>query len=243
MTKQQDKDVSLVEKTQQRIIEYISNNKFDYNTVLPKEDEMAKILGVSRVVIREAYSGLRTLGFLVTKKKKGTIFVQPKVFSVLKMIIMSGILDQDTMRDLYEFRLMLEVGMADYVVANLTPKYLAQLEDIVNREDNTDNPEELVELDIEFHSVLYQISGNKNLLYLQTMLRELFRLYTRNFKNGKRYDILSHHALYDILIKRDAGMFRSAMRIHLENQYANQESNLSHIGSRGFDTNIPLNIN
>lgn len=230
--KAQEKDLTLVEVTQQRIIEYISSNNLEYGTVLPKEDEMATILGVSRVVIREAYSGLRTLGFLVTKKKKGTVFVPPKVFSILKIIIMSGMLDQDTMKDLYEFRLMLEIGMADYVVSNVTDEYLNKLEDIVSREEETDNHDELRELDIEFHSVLYQMSGNKNLQYLQTMLRELFKLYTRTFKKGKRYDILTHHALLDILKKKDAGLFRSAMRIHLENQFANQEINLKKITNK-----------
>lgn len=236
-----DKDTTLVEATQQRIIEYISTNQLDYGTILPKEDEMASILGVSRVVIREAYSGLRTLGFLVTKKKKGTVFVPPKVFSILKMIIMSGFLDSDTMKDLYEFRLMLEIGMADYVVANCTPEYIAKLESIVDQEDNTDDHEELIDLDIQFHSVLYEMSGNKNLQYLQTMLRELFKLYARNFKNGKRYDMLTHRALLDILKIRDAGLFRSSMRIHLENQFANQKQNLSKIQQKSVsnDSNKP----
>lgn len=230
-TKQPEKDLTLVESAQQGIIEYISSNCLSYGAVLPKEEDMAEILGVSRVVIREAYSGLRTLGFLSTKKKKGTTFVKPKVFSVLKMIIMSGILDNDAIRDLYEFRLMLEIGMADYVVANYKQEYIDELEKIVDREDYATDLDELRDLDIRFHSILYQMSGNKNLQYLQTMLRELFKLYARNFKNGKRYDMLTHRTLLDILKKRDAALFRSAMRIHLENQFANQERNLQNIAN------------
>lgn len=226
---QPDKDLTLVECAQQRILEYISKNSLSYGDLLPKEEDMAEIVGVSRVVIREAYSGLRTLGFLSTKKKKGTMFVKPKIFSVLKMVIMSGFLDIDAMRDLYEFRLMLEIGMADYVVANYKQEYIDMLENLVDREDSTSDVDELRDIDIEFHSILYKMSGNKNLQSLQTMLRDLFKLYARNFKNGKRYDMLTHRTLLDILKKRDAALFRSAMRIHLENQFANQEKNLHNI--------------
>ena len=226
---QTDKDLTLVECAQQRILEYISSQHLAYGDVLPKEEEMAEIIGVSRVVIREAYSGLRTLGFLATKKKKGTMFIKPKVFSVLNIIIMSGFLDSETMRDLYEFRLMLEIGMADYVVANYNQEYIDQLETLVDREDSTSDVDELRDLDLEFHSLLYKMSGNKNLQSLQNMLRELFKLYARNFKNGKRYDMLTHRTLLDILKKRDAALFRSAMRIHLENQFANQEKNILNI--------------
>ena len=228
---QNDKDLTLVESAQQSIIDYISTHHLSYGDVLPKEEEMAEILGVSRVVIREAYSGLRAIGFLTTKKKKGTMFVPPKVFSVLKMIIMSGFLDAEAMRDLYEFRLMLEIGMADYVVANYKQEYIDLLENLVDREDYTTDLDELRDIDIEFHSILYKMSGNKNLQYLQTMLRDLFKLYARNFKNGKRYDMLTHRTLLDILKKRDAALFRSAMRIHLENQFANQEKNLQSIAN------------
>ena len=129
--KKENQEVSLVEQTQHRILEYIAENKYQFNSVLPKENEMADILGVSRVVIREAYSGLRTLGFLETKRKKGTIFVAPKVFGILKYVVMSGFLDDQSVEDLYELRIMLEIGMADYVVSNRTDDKIVLLQEIV----------------------------------------------------------------------------------------------------------------
>ena len=45
-------DVSLVEQTQRDILEYISKN--NSNAQLPKEQEFVGLLGVSRVVVREA---------------------------------------------------------------------------------------------------------------------------------------------------------------------------------------------
>lgn len=61
-------DVSLVEQTQRDILEYISKN--NSNAQLPKEQEFVGLLGVSRVVVREALSRLRALGIIETKRKK-----------------------------------------------------------------------------------------------------------------------------------------------------------------------------
>lgn len=54
-------DLSLVEYTQSEILKYISNNNCK---LLPKEQELTELLGVSRVVVREALSRLRVLGFI-----------------------------------------------------------------------------------------------------------------------------------------------------------------------------------
>ena len=108
-------DLTLVEQTQRDILKYISENK---DSKLPKENELSELLGVSRVVIREALSRLRAVGIIETKRKKGSTVVVPEVFGVLKSIVSSGLLDKQTLRDLYELRLMLEIGMSDFIFAS-----------------------------------------------------------------------------------------------------------------------------
>ena len=128
-------DHSLVEITQKKILEYITDQGYKMDSQLPKETELAEIIGVSRVVIREALSRLRAIGVLETKRKKGTVLVSPKIFGVLKVIIASGLLDNDTQRDLYELRLMLEIGMADFVTSKCTDNDIQNLLEIVRKEE------------------------------------------------------------------------------------------------------------
>lgn len=225
--KKGNQELSLVEQTQHRILEYISEQKYEFNSVLPKENEMADILGVSRVVIREAYSGLRTLGFLETKRKKGTIFVAPKVFGILKYIVMSGFLDDQSVEDLYELRIMLEIGMADYVVANRTESKIALLQEIVGQEEQSTDPHLLKQLDIRFHTILYEMSGNRSLQYFQHLLSKLFALYTPRPADWKNHEMMTHRTLVEILKMGRPDLFRSAMRIHLQYQILNQERNLA----------------
>lgn len=218
---------SQIENIQEKILDYIREKGYGYNSVLPKEDEMARELGVSRVVVREAYSGLRSLGFIETKRKKGTIFIQPKVFGVLRYIIQSGLLDRESIKDLYELRLMLEVGMADLVVANRSEGKIAELELLVEKEEGCEDPAELKEIDIRIHTTLYSMTGNRSLEYFQHLLHQLFALYTPKPSGWLKNEMMTHRTLITILKKGDTELFRSAMRIHLENQYAKKDKNLS----------------
>lgn len=220
------KDHTLVEQTQEKILEYIQRQGFEYGTVLPKENELAEILGVSRVVIREANSGLRALGFLETKRKRGTIFVAPKFFNLFKLILMSGFVDSKSLQDMYEMRLMLEIGMADLVVRNFTDENINQLQKIADAENEASDSEELRQLDIKFHTILYDITGNLSLRYFQKLLATLFSLYTPRSADWKRKSMMNHDTLIEILKSKDVELFRSAMRIHLEYQFRNKDKNL-----------------
>lgn len=218
---------SQIEEVQDRILKYIRDNGYEYNTVLPKEDEMAQELGVSRVVMREAYSGLRTLGFIETKRKKGTIFIQPKVFGMLKYVIMSGLLDKESIKDLYELRLMLEIGMADLVVANRDEANIKELMEIVAEEEKCTDPQLLRDYDVQFHTILYKMTGNKSLEYFQKLLHQLFQLYTPKPADWLKNEMITHRTLVALLQRGDTELFRSAMRTHLEIQFTNKERNLS----------------
>lgn len=217
------KEYSLVELTQQRVLEYISSNNYEPNSLLPKENELAEILGVSRVVVREALSSLRALGFIETKRKKGTVLVAPQVFGGMKTIIKSGILTKDAIKDLYELRLMLEIGMADFLFKNITKPDLKKLEDIINKEDETMDVIKLRSLDIQFHTTLYKITNNKSLSDFQHLLGKLFTLYAPRTENWKSQEVITHRGLLKILKSGNPDSFRLAMRMHLSNQFDNQE--------------------
>ena len=94
---------TLVEQTQKKILSYISTHPDTKQ--LPKENEFADILGVSRGVLRESLSQLRALGIIETKRKKGTVVVSPNVFGVLKPLMGTGLLDKKSLKaELYDCR-------------------------------------------------------------------------------------------------------------------------------------------
>ena len=236
---------SLVEQAQRDILQYITDNSGSKE--LPKENDLAEILGVSRVVVREALSRLRVLGFIETRRKKGSTIVSPKVFGAMNTIVSSGLVDRDTLRDLYQLRLMVEEGMAEFVFSNKTDKQLAELEKIVEKEDyykqkeaqaQTDEEREqatkkLIEIDVRFHAKLYEMTGNKSLQDFQHILRHLFTVYyhkvERDF-HDRTY--ISHIDLYNVLRSGTSDAFRMAMHLHLMPQFVNMGSVLDKTGKK-----------
>ena len=230
-------DVTLVEQTQRDILKYISQN--GNSSRLPKEQEFVELLGVSRVVVREALSRLRAVGIIETKRKKGTVVVVPEVFGVLKSIVASGLLDKDTLRDLYQLRLMLEIGMADFIYMNRTDAQMEELDRIVAEEVSLSNEmataddmdqryaiaKQLTDVDVRFHSKLFEMTGNKSLIDFQYILRHLFTLYYPKIRTDYHSrTLVSHVSLYNILRTSTPDAFRMGMRLHLKTQFDNMES-------------------
>ncbi|SKA44526.1 DNA-binding transcriptional regulator, FadR family [Chitinophaga eiseniae] len=215
------KELTLAEQIERKILKYISEKGYQLGDALPKENELAEILGVSRVVLREALSRLRILGFIETKRKRGTVLTSPNIFYGFKTILSSGTLDKDSLKDLYEVRLMLEIGMADFLFLHKEERYLNDLQRIIEEENMTADSEQLTKLDIRFHSTLYKMSGNKSLYAFQNLLNTLFATYAPRRKDWKVKQIISHESLLEILKCGTADAFRTAMRLHLNTRFEN----------------------
>ena len=236
---------NLVEQTQRDILNYISSHP-DCKQ-LPKEQQFVEILGVSRVVVREALSRLRALGIIETRKKKGTELVTPDVFSVIKTIIGSGLLDKESLRDLYQLRLMLEIGAADFIFQGKTQKQMEEMDGIIAREvalekqmneavndmQRYEVAKQLTEVDILFHSKLFEMTGNKSLMDFQYILRHLFTLYFPKIKTDyHQRNVVSHVGLFNLLRTGTPDAFRMAMRLHLSTQFENMELILDHTSNK-----------
>lgn len=70
---------SLVTET---VARYITTNKLTHGDRLPSESEMAKLLGVSRNTIREAYISLEQEGTILRKHGIGTIVIRTSLTNV-----------------------------------------------------------------------------------------------------------------------------------------------------------------
>jgi GntR family transcriptional regulator, transcriptional repressor for pyruvate dehydrogenase complex len=214
---------SLVDKVEMNLIDFFIKKELTPGDVIPKELELAQAMGVSRTVIRESLNRLKTMGLIESIKHKGTLIKSPDLPGILQKSMIPNILNTQSLKDAFELRLVLEVGMADLVVKRATEKDIEELSEIVKNEISPSNKILFdVDYEIKFHGKLYEMTGNDTLKGFQTLLLPVFNyVYSSGLINKpiavKKY--VSHKGLVDILKERDAGMFRKAMRRHLENHF------------------------
>lgn len=215
---------SLVDKVEDSLIELLRQQKLRVGDSIPKEIDLAHTLGVSRTVIREALLRLRMMGLIESKKKKGAVITSPDLFGIMSKSINPHVLDQDTLKDMFEIRLVLEIGMADFLFQRITKKDIGELKEIVSNEPPiTDYHLFNIGHEIAFHGKLYEITGNETLKKFQKLLLPIFD-YVHNSGLLKKHlqprKFVSHKGLVDILENGSPELFRNGMRNHLENHFA-----------------------
>ncbi len=215
---------SLVDKVENNLVELLQQRKLKVGDSIPKELELAENLGVSRTVIREALLRLRLMGLIESKKKKGAVITSPDLFGILGKSMNPHILDQETLKEIFEIRLVLEIGMADFIFQRITKENIAELKQIVSNEPPVAQHHLFnIEHEIAFHGKLYEITGNETLKKFQAMLLPVFDYVHKSGllkKQTKLKTFVSHKDLITIIEKGTPEEFRNGMRSHLENHFA-----------------------
>lgn len=212
------KNLTTVDRVEISLRNFFSHENLRPGDTIPKEVELAKAMGVSRTAIREALTRLKLLGIIDSKKNRGIYLTRPDVLSNVKRVLDPRLLDGTTMKEIFEMRLVIEIGLADILFIKKTKEKLGQLEEIVDREEATKNKVERMRIDVEFHSMLYQMTENKTILKFQNMLIPVFDyvnngLHVRSQVRTRNY--ASHRVLLDILKKGTPEEFRNKMKSHL----------------------------
>jgi GntR family transcriptional repressor for pyruvate dehydrogenase complex len=215
---------SLVDKVESKLVELLQQQKLKVGDIIPKEIDLAETLGVSRTVIREALLRLRVMGLIESKKKKGSMITSPDIFGILGKSMNPYILDTVTLKNVFEIRLILEIGMADFIFHRITKENIKELREIVKNEPPSAQYHLFnIEHEINFHGRLYEITGNETLKKFQKMLLPVFD-YVQNSGLLKKQPLLkefiSHNELIDVLENGNPEKFRIAMRNHLENHFS-----------------------
>ena len=215
---------SLVERVEKKLIQLFIDQNFKAGDSIPKELELSKALGVSRTVIREALLRLKMMGLIDSKKKRGAVLTSPDLASILEKSMNPQILDEVTLKEIFEMRLALEIGMADFIIERVTPADIAALKEIVSTEPpETRHEIFMIEQEIRFHGKLYEITGNETLKKFQQLLLPVFDYVHKSGllkKDVPQKQYVSHKGLVELIEKGSAEKLRNGMRNHLENHFS-----------------------
>lgn len=198
-----------------KLREYLKNKPFLPGDALPTEAELAEALGVSRNVLREALSRLRMLGMIESKKKRGMVLTKPDILGAFEKVLDPLIIDKDTLQDIFELRLVLEMGLADLLFLRKKQKDVEELEAIAKAEKYDSGKQFRIKSEIEFHGKLYEMTGNNTLKRFQSMLLPIFG-YVITLEKKKISGKVNHLDLVQILKKGTKEDFKQGMYEHLK---------------------------
>ncbi|UYO94425.1 FadR/GntR family transcriptional regulator [Pollutimonas sp. M17] len=193
---------------------------------LPSEHDMVASYGVSRTVVREAVSSLKSAGLASARQGVGVFVLDAS--STAPFRIDPG--ELDTVKEvisLLELRTSLESEAAALAAERRSPAQLARLRQALEQMGRVvDTQEDGVDADFSFHQEIAQATNNRYFIELFAYLgmmaipRSRIGMYKSDSaaRNAylKKVD-LEHQAIFQAIADKDAEGARSAMHRHLSN--------------------------
>lgn len=195
------------------------------NDRLPSERELAEMLGVSRLPLREALKSLQSTNVLDVRPGEG-YFVRG-IETVRLLEFFEGKLnhEKDMLNDLKEARIIIELGAIDLACERRTEadiKRMRNSNEKMKKAVNEDS-EDVIKYSMEFHNHIFEASRNGFLISIMACMNNA--LYEGRFKSlktiNKRYLLAyeEHNEMLEAIAVRDAERAKSLMRHHLQSSY------------------------
>ncbi len=217
----------LYEEIVNQIQDLIINEDLRLGDKLPPESELIGKFGVSKSVVREAIRALEERGLVTVKHGRGVYVSQPSSASVSESLSRLLRASKGSLLALHEVREMLEIGIAGLAAERATEAEIELMEDALQREAQIiDSPDDLVELDLQFHELLARATHNDVVPILLNPLTDLLRDSRHAIMESKETAVgpvlsgtirlLDHRQILAAVESRHTGQAREAMDRHLQ---------------------------
>ena len=203
-----------------KIKDLIMSGEFAADSKLPKEQELAQRLGLSRNSLREAVRALTLIGVLEPRVGDGTYVtsLEPELL-LTGMGFISDLLTGPTLLELHQVRRILEPVATGMATTRLTETDFEALEACLTQMDVAETTQAFIATDEEFHRIIVNASGNSTLASLiqnlsgGTLRARLWRSVTERgaIESTKK----RHWDIYEALRAGDAERASAADLIHL----------------------------
>ncbi|HEV2633608.1 MAG TPA: FCD domain-containing protein [Actinocrinis sp.] len=163
--------MSLTEEAISRIKAMIVEGTLQPGVRLPKEDDLARELGLSRNSLREAVRALTAMNILVVKQGDGTYVSSLEPHLLMETLSFASDISQgETALQLLQTRRLLEPSATALAARLVTAGDLARLRAILDESERTEAIGEFIRLDMEFHRQIVDVIGNPVLSVLLQVL-------------------------------------------------------------------------
>lgn len=186
---------------------------------LPPERELAELLGVSRVSIREALRELENRGLVDRKPGRGTIVLKPGERSRVGDEALDAVAHlRPELHDIMELRAIVEPPIARITASRATPRDLAQLRELVEAMEGETRSERYAELDRAFHQAIAQYAHNPLLELINEQIAvQISPSRASRYQTQERRSISSaaHRRIYAAIADGDGDRAEHEARAHV----------------------------
>lgn len=203
----------------EQLKEQIINGTWAPGTKIPSENELTKILEVSRVTVREALQKLITLGLLEARQGEGTYVRELSADFYMNPLVPLLLLDRPQIMHVLEYRRIIEIGAMELVVHRATEEDILRLETILeNMERNKDNIEKFGQKDLSFHLALMEITRNPVIIKVNHIIKDVLNTSMAHIVGclGTHDGLYYHEKIIKAIKDGDKQGARDLMEEHIE---------------------------
>ena len=171
------------------------------------EVQVADELGISRTPVREAIRKLEQEGYVIMMPRRGTYVAD---------------VSESDVKEIFEIRSALEALATGLAARRIEQEELETLQSLLFEIEGyikKNDIEKIVETDIKFHGLLYQVSSNERLVNIISNLKEQlarFRTLSMSYP-GRLYETLEEHSeMVEAIANGDVSAARDAAEHHME---------------------------
>ncbi len=210
--------------TRDRVVEHVrrllEGGELKPGDRLPSERDLAAALGVSRPSVRSGLEALDAMGVVVSRRGAGTFIANGPPTLGAEPLSLLATLHGFTPNEMFEARLVLEVGVAALAAEHAAPEQLATMaEEVTEMFAALEDPVAFLVHDVRFHRAVAAGCGNRVLAALMEMVAAQFyelRKETISRARDLRESAEMHRRVYRAIRSREPEAARAAMSEHLK---------------------------
>ena len=141
-----------------------------------------------------------------------------------KKVLDPQLLSVPTIKELMGMRIAMEVGIAEFLFTNVTDRDIAELENIISRQQAIGINNLSIEDEMQFHQKIYEIAGNNFILHFYELMQPVFVFAKHNYEsyfepiNKKLQEsdgVVTHSDLLQAIKNKDKNLYQERIRRHL----------------------------
>lgn len=206
------------------LMQRIESGELAPEAKLPTEQKLSEQFGVSRTVVREAVSRLKSIGMLTSRQGAG-VFVSPRHQARALAFDPTVLASMDAVLQVVEVRRGLEAEVAAVAAQRITPEKSKLIANALEKLERCNGRDlEGVEADLAFHRCITRATDNPHferiLGFLEQYQREAMRVTRTNEAMDDEYMVqvtYEHRAIAEAVMRGDPAAAREAAMRHMVN--------------------------